>query len=80
MQFKAIFALAILGLCRGQDDVESLTTKVEDLIQSAKTYTFPVNNARFFESDGSTGDVCGKFSKLLIRPKQSLIPFQLSSR
>lgn len=62
MQFKAIFALAILGLCRGQDDVESLTRKIEDLVQSARTYTFPVNNARFFESDGSTsGDVCGKF-------------------
>lgn len=65
MQFKAIFTLALLGLCRGQDDVESLTNKIEDLLESARTYTFPVNNARFFESDGSTsGDVCGKFMQI----------------
>lgn len=55
-----VFALTALAV-HGYEDYLTLTREVEELIQSARNYTFPVNNNEFYQRNGSRSDRCCKY-------------------
>ncbi|XP_066245363.1 alcohol dehydrogenase [acceptor]-like [Euwallacea similis] len=62
-----LLALAVSGY--GQEDYHTLARKVEQLMEDARSYVYPVNNERFFQREnGTTEDPCpeGEFDFIIV--------------
>lgn len=57
-----ILLLALMTLAvHGYEDYLTLTSKVEQLIENARNYMFPVNNDNFYEHEKDSCTFCCKY-------------------